>query len=111
RSGGCSRRLRGRSVLVAARLAGRTRLLRDVARAIGISFAELIVSAVGGYRVAGSGQLAVAGFFVELQAVAHARVDKHLDGGKRNDKSLGNAIERQLHLEAIVRDDRSQKRC
>ena len=42
---------------------------------------------------------------VELQAVGHARIEEHLDRGEGDHEPLGDAVERQLHLEALVVDD------
>ncbi len=74
-------------------------------RGIGVGFADLIVDGVGGERLAWRRQIAFSRLVVELQAVADARVDEDLDGGERNDKALRDAVERQLHLEAVFRDD------
>ena len=41
---------------------------------------------------------------VELQAIGDARVEEHLDRGERHDQPLGNAVEGELHLEAVVGD-------
>ena len=41
---------------------------------------------------------------LELQAVAHARIEEHADCGEGHDEALGDAVERQLHLKAAVVD-------
>jgi len=42
---------------------------------------------------------------LELQAEPHRRIDEDLDGRERHHEPLGNSVERQLHFEAVFRND------
>src|SRR5436190_10165243 len=46
---------------------------------------------------------------LELQAVGHARVEEHLDGGEGNSETLRDAVKGEFDLKAVVADDQVPK--
>src|SRR6185295_2518202 len=96
----CRLRLRGcRLVLGFARHARffrrrRTQCWAAAVGALGSASGKTLAHAFAGFRLDVR--------ILELQAVAHARIEEHADRRERNDEALGDAVERQFHFEAVV---------